>query len=74
MSTGDTGGVHRLSHFRTARMRGQTRVGGKERMKKFVKKRQLMLVALVAALGLAVYLNFYLDQQMLYGCYLLPAS
>lgn len=29
-------------------------------MKKFVKKRQLMLVALVAALGLAVYLNFYL--------------
>ena len=29
-------------------------------MKKFVKKKQLMLVALVAALGLAVYLNFYL--------------
>lgn len=29
-------------------------------MKKFLKKRQLMLVALVVALGLAVYLNFYL--------------
>ena len=29
-------------------------------MKKFLKKKQWMLVALVAALGLAVYLNFYL--------------
>ena len=27
---------------------------------KILKKKQLMLVALVAALGLAVYLNFYL--------------
>ena len=29
-------------------------------MKRFLKKKQWMLVALVAALGLAVYLNFYL--------------
>lgn len=31
-------------------------------MKKFLKKKQLMLLALVGALGLAVYLNFYLVQ------------
>lgn len=32
-------------------------------MKRFLKKKQLMLVALVAALGLAVYLNFYLVES-----------
>ena len=32
-------------------------------MKAFVKKKQLMLVALVGALGLAVYLNFYLVES-----------
>ena len=29
-------------------------------MKQFLKKKQLMMVALVAALGMAVYLNYYL--------------
>ena len=32
-------------------------------MKSFFKKKQLMLVALVGALGLAVYLNFYLTES-----------
>ena len=32
-------------------------------MKTFFKKKQLMLVALVGALGLAVYLNFYLTES-----------
>ena len=32
-------------------------------MKAFLKKKQLMLVALVAALGLAVYLNYYLTSE-----------
>ncbi|MBQ9859298.1 MAG: SpoIIIAH-like family protein [Clostridia bacterium] len=34
-------------------------------MKTFLKKKQLMLVALVAALGLAVYLNYYLAGEPL---------
>lgn len=34
-------------------------------MKTFLKKKQLMVVALVAALGLAVYLNYYLSEEPL---------
>ena len=34
-------------------------------MKTFLKKKQLMMVALVAALGLAVYLNYYLTEEPL---------